>query len=214
MAQNSDTFLDGLVADLQPVRPLRQRTGMVRALLALMAGPPLLGMAFHLRRDLWAMHPDPMFLVSAGLFLVLALASAWAAVDMARPWVGTRREGWGWSALMASVLPLGALALALAEWLRGETVALDADGFNCLTVGCAAAVLTLAVLTVWLRRGAASNPRRAGLVSGVAAGAAGVFAVSLFCPHNELLHIGFWHAGVVFVMGLVGLVLVPRLIRW
>lgn len=214
MAENSDTFLEGLVADLKPVRPLRRSAGMVWAVLALIAGPPLLGLAYHLRADLSALRPDPLFVISAGLFLALALSSAWAVVDMARPWVGMRREGWGWSAAMAGVLPLGALGLAAIDWLRSEPVAIDAGGYTCLALGCAAALMTLAVLVVWLRRGAPSSPRRAGLVSGVASGAAGIFAVSLYCPHNELLHIGLWHGAAVAAMGLAGFGLVPRLIRW
>jgi hypothetical protein len=214
MAQNPDTLIAGLVEDLAPVRPLQQSRGMARAVLALIAGAAVMALGFGLRHDLAAGRPDPMFLTSSGLFLVLALASAWAVIDMARPFVGTRREGWGWTALMAAVLPVSALTLALADWLRGIGVALDRDGITCLTFGIVIGLLTAISLILWLRRGAPSSPKRAGLLTGVASGAAGIFAVGLYCPHSDLLHIGIWHGAAVIVMGLAGRLLLPRLLAW
>jgi hypothetical protein len=214
MAMKSDTFLESLVGDLRPVRPLHQRTGMALALLALAAGAALIAFLWGWRSDLTGGQPDPMFLTSTGLFLVLSLASAWAVIDMARPWVGTRRDGWGWTALMAAVLPIAALALLAADWLRGRTLALDPGGYACLSFGSIIGLLTAATLVFWLRKGAPSTPRRAGLLTGVAAGSAGIFAVSLACPHSDLMHIGIWHGMTVILTGLLGLLTIPRLIRW
>lgn len=214
MAQNINTLIAELVDELQPVRPLQQGKGMARAVLALMAGAAFMALAFGLRHDLTSGRPDPMFLTSSGLFLVLALASAWSVIDMARPYVGTQREGWGWTALMAAVLPVSALGLALADWLRGLQVTLDRDGMACLGFGLVIGLVTAATLTMWLRRGAPSSPKRAGLLTGVASGAAGIFAVSLYCPHSDLLHIGVWHGAAVVAMGLAGRFLLPRLIAW
>jgi hypothetical protein len=41
-----------------------------------------------------------------------------------------------------------------------------------------------------------------------------VFAASLHCGDNDIVHIGLWHSAAVVVMALTGRVLVPRLIRW
>lgn len=214
MAKNTDTLIAGLVDELEPVRLLEQRTGMARAVLAVAAGAAIMAFGFGVRRDLADGRPDPMFLTSSGLFLVLALASAWAVIDMARPYVGTRREGWGWTALMAAVLPVSALGLAGIDWLRGISVTLDRDGMTCLRLGIVIGLLTATTLVLWLRRGAPSSPKRAGLLTGVASGAAGIFAVSLYCPHSDLLHIGIWHGAAVIVMGLVGRAFLPRLLAW
>lgn len=214
MARNSEDLITGLVADLKPVAPLRQAGGMRLALLALFGG--VIGMIamFGPRADLMAGQPDGLALLGAGLFLVLALASAWAVVDMARPYVGVRREGWGWTALMAAMLPVGAVYTMAAAWWRGVPSGFAMDGGNCMQFGLGWGVLTFAALVTWLRRGAPSLPRRAGLLTGVAAGAAGIFAVSLYCPHNDLIHIGVWHGLTVVVAGLVGRLAVPRLIAW
>lgn len=214
MPTKPDVLIESLVSDLAPVRPLRQRAGLAWALLALAAGALLIAAFWGLREDLMAGRPDAMFLTSTGLFLVLALASAWAVIDMARPWVGTHRDGWGWTALMAAVLPIAALALVGIDLLRGRPLAIDPGGYVCLGLGSAVGLLTAAALTLWLRRGAPSSPRRAGLMTGVAAGAAGIFAVSLHCPHSDLPHIGLWHGMTVIAMGLAGAFATPRLIRW
>lgn len=209
-----DPFLDNLVADLRPVAPLQQRSGMAFASFALGLGALLVIAMLGLRRDLAAGHPAPLALTATGVFLVLALASAWAAVDMARPAVGLRREGWGWTALMAAVLPGSALALIGLDFLTGQPVDLDRGGLGCLAIGSVVGVLTAATLVVWLRRGAPSSPARAGLLTGVAAGSAGIFAVSLWCPHDSLLHIGIWHGATVIAMGIAGRVALPRLLAW
>lgn len=214
LPENPDAFLASLVADLKPVAPLRQRNGMALAGLALALGVVLVVGLLGLRHDFAAGQPEPLVLTAAGLFLVLALASAWGAVDMARPAVGTRRDGWGWTALMAAVLPAAAVALSALSVLAGHPMTIDQTGYPCLCLGSAVGLLTGAALLGWLRRGAPSSPARAGLLTGVAAGAAGIFAVSLWCPHNSLLHIGFWHGGAVIAMGLLGRLLLPRLLAW
>lgn len=214
MHSDSQTLIDSLVGDLKPVAPLRQRTGMARALLALAIGAFLVVASFGLRPDLRGGHLDPMFLLPAGLFLVLALATAWAAIDMARPFVGTRRDGWAWTALMAAVLPGAALGVIASEWLRGQQVVVDHRGIYCLSFGMTAGLLTACALALWLKRGAPASPAKAGLYTGVAAGAAGIFAISLHCPHTDLIHIGIWHGGAVVLSGLAGRLILPRFFAW
>ena len=214
MNLNTADLIAGLVADLKPVAPLQKRSGMALALLALAAAAAGVVMHFGVRADLAAGQPEPVALLSAGLFLVLTLASSWAVVDMARPYVGIRREGWGWTAVMAGVLPAAALILILAAWLRGVPNGLTMDGGDCLQVGLGWSLLTAGGLVAWLRRGAPSLPNRAGLLAGVAAGSAGIFAVSLYCPHNDLVHIGVWHGLTVVLAGITGRLVIPRLIAW
>lgn len=214
MPQSTDNLIAGLVDKLEPVTQLRQGRGMLLALAALVLGTAGMLLGYGPRADLLDGQPDAMLLLSSGLFLVLGLASSWAVVDMARPAVGTRREGWGWTALMAAVLPLGALVVILSAWMQSRPSGLDSDGINCMRFGLGWSLLTFAVLTLWLRRGAPMLLARAGLLTGVAAGSAGIFAISLFCPHNDLVHIGVWHGLTVVLAGLIGRIAVPRLIAW
>ncbi len=214
MPSDPDNFIAGMVDQLQPVAPLRQGRGMVRSVLALLAGAIGMVALFGLRPDFRAGQPEGLVLLSAGLFLMLALASTWAVVDMARPYVGNRRDGWAWNVAMVAVLPLTAAALMLANMRHGADSGLHDDGTNCMQFGLLWGLLTAGAMVLWLRRGAPAQPQWAGLLTGVAAGSAGIFAVSLFCPHNDMIHIGIWHGVTVVLAGLIGRLVVPPLVRW
>lgn len=214
MPSNTDDLIAGLVDDLRPVSQLRQSRGMALALAALALGTMGMLLGYGPRADLVAGQPDAMLLLSAGLFLVLGMASSWAVIDMARPAVGTRREGWGWTALMAAMFPLAAMGAMAVAWLQDRPSGLDSAGVNCMRYGLILSLATFAVLTLWLRRGAPMALARAGLLTGVAAGSAGILAVSLHCPHNDVVHIGIWHGLTVALAGLAGRIVVPRLIAW
>lgn len=214
MTRNTETLIEALAQDLAPVRPLRRWRGMTGALLGLLAGVLLLLALVGVRPDLLAARPDPIGVVSAGVFLVLTLASAWAAIDSARPAVGARRDGWAWGLLAAAVLPVAALFLIATSLLHGDSSPLQDNGRDCITFALFAGLFTAAVLTAWLRRGAPVRLGQAGLLTGLAAGSAGVFAVSLYCPHTNMVHIGIWHGLAVAIAALLGRLIVPPLLRW
>lgn len=214
MPDCSKYSLEDLVADLKPTSPLRQRDGMMGATLALALGSALVVAVLGIRRDFASAHPEPLVLTAMGLFLLLTFASAWAAVEMAQPEVNAHRDGRAWAALMAAILPGSALAFMAMKLNCGYPTGLDVRGYSCLALGCGVGLLTAAALIAWLRRGAPTSPSRAGLLSGVAAGAAGIFAVSLWCPQDSLPHIGIWHGMTVIVMGLQGRIVLPHLLTW
>lgn len=214
MPYPNDDLIAGLVDDLKPVQPLRQGRGMAWSIAALLTGATAMLWLCGPRPDLLTGRPDAMFLISAGLFLVLTLASSWAAIDMARPAVGSHRESWTWTALMAGVLPASAIVVITANLSRGEDSGVHVGGLECMLYGLGWSLLTALALALWLRRGAPSHPERAGLLAGVAAGSAGIFAVALQCPVNALVHIGIWHGLTVVLAGIAGRLFLPRLLRW
>lgn len=214
MLRTTETLIDGLVNELRPVRPMRFSSGFGLTLAGLvLASGTVLSMS-SLRPDLAAGSPAPMLVVELGLFLLLGLAAALAVVAMARPRVGTDHDGWKWAAAMTALLPLAGLTTLLDQ--AGSLVMADfvRNGMDCLLVGLASGLATFVALTLWLRRGAPTYPEQAGLLVGIAAGSFGIFAASLHCPSNDMLHIGIWHAMAVAIGGLTGRLIVPRLVRW
>ena len=214
MRTDTENLISGLVDELQPVRPLRFRRGLGLAVAAMALAVVLVVTLGGIRPDLAAGRPDPMFLVASGLFLLLGLAAAVTAVVMGSPRVGNAHDGWRWAAAMAGLLPLAAMLLALGDFHAAWIASEPAHGAYCAAYSIGLGLLTGAVLVLWLRRGAPTSPGRAGLLTGVAAGCAGVFAFSFACPFDSIMHIGLWHALAVVVSALAGWLVVPRLVRW
>lgn len=210
----SNAFIDSLVADLEPVTPLTRAGGLTGALVAGLAAIGVAAATLGLRSDIFTGVPDPVFLLSSGLFLLLGCAATFAVVQMSRPRVGNQQTGWIWAAAMTALLPASALLTWLAALAGEGQAAVDAAGWKCLVVGVVLGLGVAAVLVLHLRRGAPTSPERAGLLSGIAAGAAGIFAITLHCPHNEIMHIGLWHASAVVVSAVAGRWTIPALVRW
>jgi len=209
-----DLVIAELVENLEPARPLQFARGVVFAFAGLVLAFGLVTFRFGIRPDLAAGHPDGMFFLAGGLFLMLGIACTAACVAMSNPRVGSGRNGWGWAVAAAGVLPLAALAIALFEgksaWIASE----PAHGVACLGYSVGLGLIVATVLISWLRRGAPALPECAGLLTGIAAGCAGVVALTFVCPINSIMHIGLWHGLAVTVSALAGWLIVPRLVRW
>lgn len=214
MGRDTNHLIAGLVASLEQTPPLGFARGAALALGGLLLAIGLAAQQFGIRPDLMAGHPHAMFILAGGLFLLLGIASTTAALAMSSPRVGSDRNGWGWAAATASLLPLTALAVSLVEgrsaWLASE----PAHGLVCLSLSLVLGLIFAAILILWLRRGAPASPERAGLLTGIAAGSAGVVAFTFVCPINSIMHIGLWHGLAVTLSALAGRLIVPHLVRW
>ncbi|MBV1916942.1 MAG: DUF1109 domain-containing protein [Sphingomonadaceae bacterium] len=214
MNGKTDTLISGLVDQLEPVRPFRFSHGMTLALTGIGLAALLVMLLFAVRPDVVSGQPQGIFLLASGLFLLLGIACAASVVMMASPRIGSGRNGWGWALAMAGVLPISALILALirgsAAWQESE----PSHGVYCLGYAILFGLITGAALVLWLRRGAPTSPERAGLLTGIAAGSAGIFAFSFACPIDSVMHIGLWHGLPVTLSAIIGRFAVPPLIRW
>lgn len=210
MNRSTKALIDQLADDLTPVRPMRQRTGL---LLAALAGAVTMA-AVALFAGLWsgplAGAATPFYFITNGLLLLVGLAAASAAVTLANPSVGNRQDAPRWAAAALAILPLTALTMAFAS----GTGLVDPYSLHCLTSGTAASALSFVALSYWLKRGAPVSTGSAGLFAGMAAGAIGSLAYGLSCPIDSVGHLGLWHVLPVAICGALGRIALPRLIRW
>jgi hypothetical protein len=212
--QSPETLIAALVDDLKPRRRLTLRDGLLLCLGAAVLTGLVGAVGIGLRADVLAAHLNPIFLLSSGLFLLLAAAASYTVIEMSRPYVGGHRDGWIWAAAMTSLLPAAALIVSAAAWWQHKRVLIDLSGAKCLATGVCLGLIMALALAVWLRRGAPTSLERAGLLTGLAAGSIGIFVFALHCPHNDIAHIGLWHGLAVGISALLGRFLVPVAIRW
>ena len=214
MSKSQSLLIANLVDDLQPVAALSTGRGAATIFASVAITLVTVAFAIGLRPALFNGSFDPIFLLSSGSFLMLGSAAAATVIGLSRPQVGNNHNGWVWAALMTALLPISAVIMSLF----GNSAEIGAEfaehGLACLATGTAFGTLTGASLTLWLRQGAPTSPTLAGLLTGVAAGSFGIFAVSMHCAYSEILHIGIWHSLVVVVSAGLGRLLVPLAIRW
>ena len=214
MPETNDSLIEALAANLRPVRPLRLREGMVLVTVAVAITGAFVALDLGFRADVLAGQFHALWLLANGLFLMLGLAAASTAVLMASPQVGQDLQGWKWAAATAALLPATALVLLAARTISPPVEWMSPTDRHCLTMGLGLGLLTAAILTWWLRRGAPASPNRAGLLVGIASGSIGILAFAFSCPSDDLYHVGIWHSAPILVGGLLGRLIVPRFVRW
>lgn len=210
--------IDALVADLKPVRRVRPINGLALVAGAVAVTAVAVILRYGVRPDILEGAPHPMAVIRSGMLALLGMATAIAATAAARPAVGQGQNGWGWALAATALLPVAAIILYAYHRLTGMPFQPGSFAFAyapwCLGIGCAGALFIGSVLTLWLRRGAATALNRAGWLVGLASGSFGAFAYSLHCPSNSIYYVGIFYTGVVAISALVGRMVVPRLIRW
>lgn len=202
-----------LVDELEPVRPFSLWQGWLLPVVLTLASIVLVIASSGMRADLLAGTPHPMFLIRAGILMLLGGACGTALLSMASPSVGKHGNGWKIAVAAALIFPLAALVILLSGQSQSPLLAME-SGIRCLGYSLIAGGATAAPMIVWLRRGAPTSAERAGWLTGLAAGGLGAFAYNFHCGYNSIVYIGFWYSLAVAICALLGRLIVPRLIRW
>lgn len=135
MRTNTPEFIDGLVDDLQPHRPLTLRRGLLTAMGSAGLTIGITALFIGIRPQLIAGNPDPLFLLASGLFLMLGVAASYTVVAMNRPQVGNAHACWIWAIVMAALLPLTAIVIGLVKDGNVFIQSAPAQGVNCVING-------------------------------------------------------------------------------
>jgi hypothetical protein len=202
-----------LVDDLRPVTPLGKTRGLIIPALLTAAFICVIIVAKGLRADLISGHPAEMFLIRAGILLLLGTASAHAVISMACPAVGKHSNGWQMALAGALLFPLSAMIVASSGDIN-PSISMMKFGLECMMMSAIGALAIAIPMVIWLRRGAPTSLNRAGWLTGLASGGLAAFAYNLHCPFSDLAYTGLWYSLSVGVCALAGRAIVPRLIRW
>lgn len=214
MPSDPNNLIAALVDGLRPVRAMRVRDGLAVASGAGAITVALTILLFGLRHDVANGQFQPLFLFANGLFPIVGLATALAAVGMGLPRVGHSSQGWKWVVAMVGLLPASALIMLVSGTEPMPLALVTSHEVKCVAMGLALSLLTATALVWWLRRGAPTSAERAGLLVGLSSGSIGIFAFALHCPIDSFYHVGLWHVLPVVIGALLGRLVVPRLIKW
>ncbi|QGY79650.1 NrsF family protein [Sphingorhabdus lacus] len=210
---SSNFNISALVQDLEPVKPLRPRVPLLVSALLTVVAVTVVIWSQGMRADLLAGKPDEMFLIRAGVLLLLGGATAHSVASMASPAVGRSQNGWQMALAAAVLFPLAAIIVATTGDVGPAFTAMD-SGMRCMGYSLVGGLATAVPMIFWLRKGAPTSPERAGWLTGLASGGLGAFAYNIHCPFNNVVYIGLWYSLALIICAVLGRLIVPRLIRW
>jgi hypothetical protein len=214
MSMASDELIKRLVADLQPVRPLR-RPWMRAVLWMAIALPYVAAVVWGklMMVDAAQISADARFIVEQAATLATALTAAIAAFHSAIPGLDRR----------ILLLPLAPLGLWLAsvghgcmqDWLRfgadGLTIRPDWD---CLPMAVMIGIVPAAVIVVMLRKGAPLRPRLTLALAALAVASIANFGLQFAHFRDASIMVLAWHLGAAAVLSALGGWLGGRVLAW
>lgn len=213
MSRSTNTLIQEMADDLQPVTSLRIRTGLLLVSGALMLTIIAVELLAGVWNGIWRGEASALYVLTNGLLLILGCAAASSALRMASPRVGNQHDGPKWASLAVAVLPVAALISLLGHDHPMATIG-SMYGLKCLGAGMLTSSLTAVTLFLWLRRGAPVSPTKAGIHVGIAATAFGSAVYGLACPLDGAVHLGIWHVMPVVLGAFIGRFLLAPLLRW
>jgi len=213
MNRVNHNLIEQMTADLKPVKAIKPRDGWLAVALAIVLTVLAVHVIEGLRAGIVTGRASAFFMIANALLLLLGGAATASVVAMASPRVGNRYDGAKWALAMAAVVPFAALASIVGS---GDPVAATADpyGLDCAMKSLIASSITAVTLIAWLRRGAPVSLAAAGWQTGIAAGALGSLAYGMSCPLDDVVHLGLYHVLPVGIAGVIGRLVVPKLVRW
>ncbi|MBX4867273.1 MULTISPECIES: NrsF family protein [Rhizobium] len=211
----TDDIIERLASDLKPV----PRNALWRRFALGIA--PALGLSLLLmliilgpRVDMPGVLTLPVFWIKSAYNALIAAAAFAAVFRLARP-DGFEGHFFGLLALIfAAMAAVAATQLLMAPIESYQLLIFGSSALHCPPLIVAFALPVYAG-TVWaLRRAAPVDLRLTGFVAGIAAGGAGAWVYSWFCTENGMPFVLIWYTLGILILGAVGAVTGPRLLRW
>lgn len=211
----TDDLISELARHVTPVSryalPQRLAAAGVAGFLASAAG---LSYWLGARPDLAQAAVTAPFLFKAIYTTALAAMSIFVALALLRPGVsGAKRAVW-LAAPIATAITFAAVELATSPASVWPSLILGQSIAACLA-RIAVLALPLLVALFWAARAfAPTNPKATGGAIGLAAGGLAAMLYSFHCIESAACFIALWYTAAIALVGIAGMLLGPRLLRW
>lgn len=212
----TDDLIARLAAETSVVRPHAvERKVAVNLMLGGAVAVVLLVTLLGLRPDMGAAVGTVSFWMKFGFTAVVGALGVAATCRLARPGAVLRPAFW-----IATAVPFAVIAgMAIFELLAvapadRAAVWLGSSWKTCpVWIPVISSPILLAV-TLSMRRFAPTRPALTGLVLGMAAGGVGATVYGLHCQENAAAFLATWYVLGMAVVGAIGAVVGPRVLRW
>ncbi|HXL99912.1 MAG TPA: NrsF family protein [Rhizomicrobium sp.] len=209
---NTDKLIAALAADGKPDMP-PGRMVLSAALAGFVIAAVLFFAMLGPRPDFMAAIHTPRFVFKFVVTLALAASAAILVARAARP---AASAGPNVLLLLTPTLLVLAVVAELflepanswTKWLIGHNARVCMLSIPILSLG------PLAILLVALRQGATTEPGRAGLLAGLAAGGLGAALYAAHCPDDSPLFVAVWYTLAIALIALIGGIAGRRMLRW
>jgi hypothetical protein len=215
MTTTTNDLIDRLVTELTPAgQGLVLRRVAVGAAVGLAASAVLMLTLLGARPDFFGVLSSEVYWLKSVYALLLAACGFWAVTRLSRP------AGKGSApVLIGTVLVLLLAGLALSDLLAAPGAMRVELIVGKSALVCPWLIVLLAAPVVaglfWAMRGLAPTElRRAGFAAGLMGGAVGAWVYAFHCPESGTPFIALWYTAGIMIVGAIGLLLGPRLLRW
>ncbi|MEJ1158711.1 DUF1109 domain-containing protein [Prosthecomicrobium sp. N25] len=166
------------------------------------------------RPDLMQILAEPRAAAKLIFAVGAVLAALWSVLRLSRPGAELSETAAVLALPFAFVLSLAALELSWSPPEAWPALVFGASWSYCLTSIPLYAVLPFALLVLTLREAAPTDLRGAGFATGVLAGSLATLAYELHCTEDAMPFVAAWYAGTIVAIGVLGALVVPRVVRW
>lgn len=212
----SDDFIDGLVSDLTPVKPLDNRLlyGLFSALVVATIAAVVVGLG--LRSDISESVVMGPMIWKPSIFLGIGLSALCVIAALSRP---TGKVQWPYTApLLVSVFIVGWQGYSQwqsHQWALGVDELASSSALVCVGTILLGGIGVLGLIwLVWLRRTASSSRTLLGAVSGLGAGALMAHAYAFHCVYDTVLYIAVYYCGSLLLLTVIGALLGKKSLNW
>lgn len=210
-----DNLLDGLVADLKPVRRRRVTVEAV-ALAGLFAIELAVWLLMGNAREnlIHVVQTTPVFwwkLGGAALLMTVGCSTAVASFDPS----ASPRRGLAVLGVMFGVFLAIAFVLDSKQGFSDIAARLSLwPGLVCFAYIVTLSVPPMAALALLMRRGAPTDTVATAVACGLAAAGWGAFVFVFTCPHDDPLFIAVWYPAAAAASALFARLVLPPISRW
>ncbi|MBW6422865.1 DUF1109 domain-containing protein [Rhizobium sp. XQZ8] len=213
--RDTDDIINSLASGLKPVKrdALRGRF-LMGVLPALFVSLLLMLTIVGLRIDMAQALMLPVFWIKSAYNALIAITALWATYHLARPDGSQGRFFKTLAAIFLAMAIVAAIQLMVAPPQTYNHMIFGSSALHCPFLIFGFALPIFAGINWVLRRGAPTDLRLTGFIAGIAAGAAGAWVYSWFCTENGMPFVLIWYSVGILLVGGLGALTGPRLLRW